>query len=652
VSKLHLLVPLVLVALTGCPDGDPPAVTAEDTPFAFADVDAAETVSAPDAGPDAIPDAPAGDLDVAPDGLPPEDTAVDTDPDVPQADLPPEVDVVVVDTPVADALEDTSTEDAPDLDIPSAGDGQATDSSADASDADGGAPGDAAAEAESGPADVASNTVCDPVTSTFVDAFGQTVVCLFVAPDGAPQTGDGSPATPYASIAKALEVAAGQPGDTIYAIAVSKGTYPERVVLQSGISIYGQFDRADGWSRSPDNVTIVSSTLVVDGRIEALVAVGIQQPTFVDGLSVSAGPAAPTDFGVDVYGVRVVDSTAEAPATTGLVLTNVTVAAGAGGPGAEGVAGADGAPGEIGGTGTAGTKDNGNPVPGANGSVSVCDGVTVETTRGGQGGQGGGDGAQGCGTYQESQEAGAAPQGLASCAGGTAGDSCSCVSPIDYNGEDGGPGNLCDPTSAAAGLAASSPTTHGDASSGLWSPTVPAGGETGQPGVGGSGGGGGGSGCDAGGWGTTGGGGGGGGSGGCGGHGGEAGGPGGSSFGLFVVNSVIDAESSTFTSSDGGVGGAGGPGGPGGTGGSGGDGGTGGYSGGMGGQGQTGGDGGAGAGGVGGSSIAALVCSGAVSNLDVSGLTAGLAGAAGPAAASGNIGVAGLATTFFSNCSF
>jgi len=495
---------------------------------------------------------------------------------------------------------------------------------------------------------------CNSEFAYFMDEFGREAYCIFVAMSGDDMTGDGTVDLPFRTISHGIEVAIAQgvASGRVHAVAVSRGRYEERVVLANGISVYGQFDAEDMWSRGTDNETIIDTREVVDGRIEGVVAESITAPTVIEGFTVNAGSALVTTRDIDVYGVRVASSEPVLPELGGLVLRHLEVEAGHGAAGTDGVEGAVGETGVIGVNGSNGHKMNGDVVPGGMGSAAICETVTIEDSRGGVGGVGGGDDALGCGTYREDAAAGEAPSGLASCAGGTAGDACSCVSPIDYDGEPGGPGNLCSMDPADPGEAALSSAVHGEVAGGFWVPTSPGDGTPGAHGVGGSGGGGGGSGCDGTGYGTTGGGGGGGGSGGCGGHAGTGGHSGGSSFALFVSGSTISAPSCTFQSRNGGTGGAGSQGGAGGPGGEGGPGGTGGYAGGLGGAGQAGGSGGAGAGGVGGSSIGAFVCDGDVVDLDLMQVASGLEGAAGPASADGAPGIDGFASRVFFGCDF
>ncbi len=492
---------------------------------------------------------------------------------------------------------------------------------------------------------------CNPDSAFFEDEFGRDAYCIFVDDEGDDDAGDGTTDAPFATIGHGIEVAIARGVATgrIHAVAVGGGTYRERVVLANGISLYGQFDPDDRWTRGPENVTVIASGTIFEGRIEGLVADGISAPTVVEGFTIAAGVPPAASNGTDVYGVRVVRSTPVLPELGGLILRAVQVNAGAGWQGALGIVGAAGEPGVGGVVGNPGRTSTGDANPGPAGSAAICDGVTIEASRGGTGGQGGGDDAMGCGTYREDARAGAAPPGLASCAGGLAGDACSCVSPIDYDGAAGGDGNVCGAVSAP-GLDGAASGVRGAVADDVWNGRDGAAGTDGAHGVGGSGGGGGGSGCNAGGWGPTGGSGGSGGSGGCAGHGGGGGGAGGSSFGLFAVDSTFTVIEGRFESGAGGPGGAGALGGDGGDGGGGGAGGEGGYVGGRGGAGQDGSAGGVGAAGPGGSSVAALLCRSTADGLDLGALSEGTAGAAGPATGSGAAGIAGVTARVSDAC--
>lgn len=489
---------------------------------------------------------------------------------------------------------------------------------------------------------------CNAELEYFEDEFGRRSYCVFVAASGDDESGEGTVDAPYRSVSRGIEVAVARGVATgrVHAVAVSRGTYDERVVLANGISVYGQFDADDRWSRDPANETILTTQTIEDGRIEAVVAEVISAPTVLEGFTVHARAAPSLTFDVDVYGVRVVGSEPALPELGGLILRDLRVEAGAGGRGADGEPGRDGDDGLQGERGENGDKSSGDANPGGPGAAAICDSVTIEETRGGRGGQGGGDDAMGCGTFRGDAAPGGAPAALASCAGGSAGDACGCFD----GGAAGGEGNVCATGSAGDGAAATASPLHGAIVDGVWVARPGDDGAAGAHGVGGSGGGGGGSGCDAAGWGPTGGGGGGGGSGGCGGQGGGGGHGGGSSFALVVVDSTIAVPGSSFTSRLGGPGGAGAPGGAGGMGGPGGEGGSGGFAGGPGGAGQTGGAGGAGAGGPGGSSIAALICRSVAEGLELGRLHEGTAGAGGGAAPGGVPGIPGVAARVVDQC--
>lgn len=495
---------------------------------------------------------------------------------------------------------------------------------------------------------------CNAEFEYFMDEFGRRAYCIFVSTDGDDEMGDGTVRAPFRTIAHGVEVAVAQGASTgnVHAVAVSMGTYEERLVLANGISVYGQFDADDMWSRDPGNETIVQNREVVDGRIEGVVAEAISAPTVLEGFTIDAQTALVEWRDVDVYGVRVVDSSPVVEDLGGLVLRDLTVEAGHAAAGSDGGVGAAGDPGVGGEPGDPGITSSGDGVAGGRGGAAICASVTIEATRGGTGGTSGGDDAMGCGTYREDAAPGSPPDAMPSCMGGAAGDACSCVSPIDYDGEDGGPGNTCATGAATAGAAATAATTHGEVLAGLWVASAPVDGADGAHGVGGSGGGGGGSGCAAAGYGPTGGGGGGGGSGGCAGVGGGGGSSGGSSFALFVQASEIAAPGCAFQSRNGGDGGAAAAGGDGGGGGTGGAGGSGGYAGGIGGTGQAGGGGGAGAGGVGGSSVGALICDSEVAELDLDAIAAGIGGAGGAAVPGGAAGVDGFASRVLFDCGF
>ena len=188
--------------------------------------------------------------------------------------------------------------------------------------------------------DASPPPICNEDFDSFRDEFRRDVICVFVAPDGDDGEGDGSAASPFQTISKGIEFAAEQTASLsrIHVVAVSRGTYDERISVQNGVSVYGQFDRGDSWNRAPDHETTVTNATVQDQRIEGIFAVGINAPTLVDGFTVIAGPATSASPGADVYGVRVLDSRPAMAETPGLELHNLIVRAAAA---ASGDSGAD-----------------------------------------------------------------------------------------------------------------------------------------------------------------------------------------------------------------------------------------------------------------------------------------------------------------------
>lgn len=492
------------------------------------------------------------------------------------------------------------------------------------------------------------DTNCDGVD-------GDAATLVFVSTDGNDTTGQGTRAQPFATIGRGITFAA---TNGRAHVAVSAGTYAERVVIASGVSIHGGYARhgagQNSWTRATTSTTTISvpPTLVVGGRVEAIFAQGIDEKTQIDRFVVVAGSpsTAPSAAGTSVYGIRIVGSTPGAGG--GLELHHVTASAGRGAPGAMGV---------IGTTGEMGTRggDAMNRNPGS-GSVQQCGtGADVGVTQGGGGGTGGRDTAGAVCWGGNPGTDGVAPAPSMSCMVGTGGagaDSCSGGGSSAV----GQPGSSSCEGPGADGNAASGIATRGAVVTGAWSSTGgQSNGTRGSHGVGGSGGGGGGSGnC----WslctGPDGGGGGGGGSGGCGGYPGTGGGGGGGSFGLFVVDSSVIAVSSTFASAQGGAGGTGGDGGLGGEGGGAGNGAGGSCptngaalgkkcssAGGAGGQGRAGGRAGGAGGGAGGPSIAQFACRSSVTGISESTGTPGAPGAAGTGGLpNGPAGLAGSAS--------
>jgi hypothetical protein len=462
---------------------------------------------------------------------------------------------------------------------------------------------------------------CDGIDGTETKAIFVDVVS---GNDGNP----GTKAQPKKSIGAGLLAAnAANPKKDVY---VSKGTYTELVDVPDGVSVYGGYDAAAGWSRALVNVTRISSPTTVGVRVaNAAQALEIQLLTIE---SANASGTAVNGDGLSSYGVLIVGSSG------GVTVRGCTISAGSGGPGAAGATGATGAAGQKGG-------DASGTTPGGPGS-SPC------------GAPGGAGGAGVNGT--QSGAAGApgtqAPGGGAPAAGGAPGSAgeCSTTSSapggsapsVQFPGSTGNPG-----TNGSSGA----PLGTFDASGAYLAAAGGPGVSSGFPGGGGGGGGSGGgtahghvlfpsfcTDCAS----HPSGAGGGGGGGGCGGGPGAGGRGGGGSFAIVVVNSTATVESTKMTTAQGGNGGAGGNGGLGGAGGAGGAGAAGvshnsgcsnisAGNGASGSAGGAGGRGGAGAGGTGGPSVC-IVYKGGAPTTSGTQCTNGGGGAGGPGGTNGS----------------
>ena len=444
---------------------------------------------------------------------------------------------------------------------------------------------------------------------------------------------------PFKTINAALDFADGSdPKREVY---VSKGQYPEQVVLENGVSLYGGYDSAAAWKRDID--THKTMILVDDQEPQAVRSVIAQQivdTTVFDGFWVkTSGAVQPSasSYGVYVY-----------QASSGLIISNNHIESGNGADGKGGSYGQNGGNGNDGGSGSNSFEYDGCGLCFTCNKMSSSEADALNKPGDGGGspcGMKGGKGGKG-GKQDNGGVAGvAAPNGGG--AGGAAGASES------DNGKPGGKGN--DGNDGKHG--------EGGAAVGTLSPAgllVGNGGGDGADGEHGFGGGGGGGGggdsgailgvdCD-----SMGGAGGGGSGAGCGGTGGHGGTAGGGSFAIFVVEASPTIMGNHLASGSGGNGGVGGQGGDGGYGGDGGGGGakadddTG--VGGKGGDGGNAGSGGSGGGGAGGSTFGIYIL-GSSSNPDCSTDNAfqinGFAGSGGPGGAGPNKGESGLSGTIF-----
>ena len=466
---------------------------------------------------------------------------------------------------------------------------------------------------EPSPDDGFKDNNCDGIDGMIEDA-------VFVAPDGNDDSLTGTPDAPKKTINSAIFLAASQGKPHVY---VSVGTYPKKLTLSSGISIYGGYNRhmvdsnsPIGWGRSMDYIVTISSSENI-----GINASFIGEPTRLQMLSVQAYGTSQDD--VSSYGIysRKADA---------LVLEYIDIAVGDGRNGqpgfSDGERGRDANDGE---NGQSGREDDGSWYCSGQGKPGIgLGGNSVCSSRGGSGGYS-------CKTSSSSGCSGFCGEQ------GSAGACSGC-------GNQGGSGSSgCDGDNGYAGSHGSGGSNEGTIANNKW---VPNPGQQGSPGgTGGGGGGGGGGGSRGGGifncddYGGTGGGGGG---GGCGGGGGAGGEGAGSSIGIFLYESSLELHHITITTGDGGTGGSGRGGGVAGRGGDGGEGGAdyqGGYPGGYGGDGGNGGRGGSGGGGQGGNSIGLFSANNSVPLIDDIDITLGDSGmGGGPGTSQGNDGEDGF----------
>ena len=409
---------------------------------------------------------------------------------------------------------ETSPADAGDATIGAADSG--TDATLDAADGGADATLDAGSDASSDAAQDApsDSSTCNPTSSpsqnpcVITDALG-----VFVAPSGNDNAGQGTMASPYATIGKGILVAAAN-GKRVYACA---GTFQEQVSLTAssdGVNIYGGLvcpGTANAWSYSgvPASVapTATGYALSVNGLVTGAT---IEDVAFSAADGVNAGDSSIVAF---------VDSAAN------VTLRRVQLVAGAGvgglsatqpdplGQAASGLPGSDLAPGP--------SQDSDD-----------CFGAACYSGAGGANSSN----APGAGHPAESVGPDGGILGYETDGGAAGTSSTPCA-----NGENGGNGG--------AGAAAAGATTLGTAGASGWAPS---GGTIGGPGTLGQCGGGGGGAFTS----VTGGAGSGG-AGGCGGIATPAGGGGGGSIALLSVSSIVVLDASSLRAGRAGTGGNG-----------------------------------------------------------------------------------------------
>lgn len=451
---------------------------------------------------------------------------------------------------------------------------------------------------------------------------------IFVSGEDGNDSNDGTPDSPLRTIYQAQIKAISDLNNAndIKHVYVAKGDYNTSLTILNGVSVFGGYNKDDGWSRSVNNVTRII------GEDKAVSASLINKTTRLQLLSISAIRGLGDNK--SVYGLYSYKSDA-------LIVEHVNIQTASAHNGISGSSpGDDGFPGENGKDGHEGVENDDKwwafckafdiPKRGL-GGIAPCDDLSGHE-RGGSGGypckdgcagDDGEDGGNGLGGYGGQGRAGD---------GGNAGD-----------GDDGTSGS------------------HGEGGINLgviradtkeWYPSNGQNGSDGQNGFGGGGGAGGGAQstnivecADYGGSGA------GGGAGGCGGKGGLGGYGGGSSIGIFLYDASPTMTNITITVGNGGNGGngtSGGEGGKGGTGGIGGNAHKHGYAGGDGGNGGKGGNGGNGGGGAGGNSIGIFVAGRSAPLIQDYAITLGEGGQGGAGGTSaGNKGENGFSSEIY-----
>jgi len=398
---------------------------------------------------------------------------------------------------------------------------------------------------------------------------GDIAKSFFVALSGS-DANPGTMAAPFRSIQTAINSAAAHGAKKH--VLVGRGNYLESVTLADGVSLFGQYDAAGGWSRSASNTTSITSSETVAVSVANYLGTGA-----IEGFTISSGNAAAPGTSSRAIVLE--------QAGSGLSIRHNSIVVG---DGASGVAGSHGTAGAAGGNGSPGQFGcdgcTGGGFGGSGGS-SAC------SAGGGAGGRGGWGGEYG-------QNGQPSPGGMS---GGEGGSASVC---LDYSYAYPGVDAFDSGDGLNGGVPSASNQQRGMLSGTQWLALGGFGGGTGSPGRGGGGGGGGGGIlgdrlCAPG----RGGGGGGGGAGGCSGTGGAGGGGGGGSIGIMAINSQAVIASNFISTRTGGAGGSGGSGGAGGMYGAHGLGGRAVHDGGAGGWGGRGGAGGCGGGGGGGMSV-------------------------------------------------
>src|SRR4051794_14336339 len=215
---------------------------------------------------------------------------------------------------------------------------------------------------------------------------GDAARAYFVSTTGSDATGSGSKAFPFATIGKAIDKAAqANPVRDVY---IAGGTYTERVVLKSGVGLYGGYQPAGGRSTGEGTTIQASPTdgeaVFADaghGVVLQLLTVQGSAGTGESGRSAyglrAVGGGRPPESGRSAYAIRAIGGSS-------LALEAVTAQAGAARAGALGVPGNPGTDGLVGGCGW---SDDQGPCSHSGGAGGVGGpGGLGDANRGGAGG--------------------------------------------------------------------------------------------------------------------------------------------------------------------------------------------------------------------------------------------------------------------------
>ena len=253
---------------------------------------------------------------------------------------------------------------------------------------------------------------CDGIDGTIARA-------LFVDWATGAQVASGTMGDPLADVQAAIDLAWATPGiDHVY---VSAGTYDGELVLRDGVSVWGGYDAADGWSRAAANVTAFHNSAAGAEGLVAVRAELLAQKTILGDVIVTTGTA---PAGMHNYGIKVYQADQ-------LRLERVQVQAGAGGAGAVGANGS-------GFTSSGGS--GGNPGSGGN----AVWGAGSDGKKGSAGGSGlGGNGGSGASGGNNGSDGKTGTAGASGSTGAPAPNNCSAPTSVlvcanvGFTGQDG-----------------------------------------------------------------------------------------------------------------------------------------------------------------------------------------------------------------------